>query len=474
IVGGLVNLIFVGLSNILSNAKWLTLLLYLRLIYLMLGLIVYVIVWVFPKASEWNRRVIVVAFGCFGVGIQLTFMLWHQINNSSMLKLSLEFGTWVHDLSLVDHGFKGNRFTWMRGLTVENRVAKRLDQLFCCTQGRVKWQEAGVTHFPFLLSDHAPLYLQLEQKRACNPYSLANNQDTLVALSELKSMMLQWNQDVYGNIHTHKVRVMSEVQKTQRLISHAITLLRNTRKRSLRSYLIKKRFFGTISHVRNGFASVTATLDTFTLRPRNRVESLKNDQGVWVTGASEAMVVTFFRDLYAPASLNDISVFLPKSGFASLTNPELDALSAPFSSDDIEQNVCAMTLFKSPGPDGFQPIVYHQCWETSGILLAMVNDTHVELISKKSRITLANSAQLVFVISYSKLLQNSDDSNEECDIKVDWPCTICSFHEEKQGKKGWMVLNLDLEKPYVIEYVGSFLGKLLVRLGFLNNGFLGL
>lgn len=82
---------------------------------------------------------------------------------------SLAFGEWIQDLSLIDMGFRGNKYTWRRGNNVSTFVAKRLDRIMCCAQSRLRWQEAVVTHLPFLSSDHAPLYLQLEPETRGNP-----------------------------------------------------------------------------------------------------------------------------------------------------------------------------------------------------------------------------------------------------------------------------------------------------------------
>ena len=82
---------------------------------------------------------------------------------------SLAFGDWINGLSLIDMGFKGGKFTWKRGLVESTFVAKRLDRVFCCANARLKWQEAVVTHLPFLSSDHAPLYVQLCPQRDLDP-----------------------------------------------------------------------------------------------------------------------------------------------------------------------------------------------------------------------------------------------------------------------------------------------------------------
>ncbi|CAA7045922.1 unnamed protein product [Microthlaspi erraticum] len=64
---------------------------------------------------------------------------------------SVAFSQWMNELSLIDLRFKGNAFTWKRGRVERNIVKKRLDRVLCCTQARLKWQEATVTHLPFFL-----------------------------------------------------------------------------------------------------------------------------------------------------------------------------------------------------------------------------------------------------------------------------------------------------------------------------------
>lgn len=81
--------------------------------------------------------------------------------NGRLLTDSVAFGEWIQDLSLIDMGFHGNKYTWRRGRFENTFVAKRLDRVLCCAHARLKWQEANVTHLPFLASDHSPLYVQL-------------------------------------------------------------------------------------------------------------------------------------------------------------------------------------------------------------------------------------------------------------------------------------------------------------------------
>lgn len=81
----------------------------------------------------------------------------------------LSFGDWINELSLIDMGFRGNRFTWRRGRKESTFIAKWLDRVLCCAQTRLQWQEATVPHLPFLSSDHAPLYVQLSPEMQGDP-----------------------------------------------------------------------------------------------------------------------------------------------------------------------------------------------------------------------------------------------------------------------------------------------------------------
>lgn len=90
-------------------------------------------------------------------------------SNGRLSPDSLAFGEWMNDLSLIDMGFRGNKFTWRRTRVESVYVAKKLDKVLCCAQTRLRWQEASVTLLPFLSSDHVPLYLQLCLDTLGNP-----------------------------------------------------------------------------------------------------------------------------------------------------------------------------------------------------------------------------------------------------------------------------------------------------------------
>ena len=89
--------------------------------------------------------------------------------NGQLSPDSLDFGEWINESALIDMGYRGKNFTWRRGRVQQNYVAKRLDRVLCSAEARLKWQEARVTHLPFLSSDHTPIYVQLSTVENGNP-----------------------------------------------------------------------------------------------------------------------------------------------------------------------------------------------------------------------------------------------------------------------------------------------------------------
>lgn len=116
-------------------------------------------------------------------------------------------------------------------------MAKRLDQVFCCAQTRLKWHEAIITHVPFLSSDHAPLYVQLCPYVGSDPRRrpfrfeaawlqhpsykdlLTTSWDgqlaTLEALNRLRVKLMKWNRDVFGDVRKKKKKLMVDISLVQ-------------------------------------------------------------------------------------------------------------------------------------------------------------------------------------------------------------------------------------------------------------------
>lgn len=300
-------------------------------------------------------------------------------------------------MSLIDMGFSGNQFTWKRGKTESTFVAKRLDRVLCCAQSRLKWQEAKVTHLPFLASDHAPLYLQLTpgvRGNACRrPFrfeaawlqhsefqellvaSWDREIDTIEALMRLGVKLKKWNREVFGNVQMRKETLVMEIKSVQEQIDQNQTdellakegeLLKEFEIVLEQEELIwfQKSLEKWVAHGDRN--TKFFHMSTIIRRRRNRVEMLKNndDRGVLDPRELEELAVNYFKRLYSVEDVDMTPQDLPARGFVGLSFQDHIILNRTFSAEEVEKAVRAMGSFKAPGPDGFQPVFYQICWET--------------------------------------------------------------------------------------------------------------
>ena len=314
--------------------------------------------------------------------------------NGRLSEDSLTFGDWINEMSLIDMGFSGSQFTWKRGKTESTFVAKRLDRVLCCATSRLKWQEARVSHLPFLASDHAPLYLQLTsgvQENACRRpfrYEAAWLQhrefqdllkaswdceiDTREALMRLGLKLRKWNKEVFGNVQKKKETLVMEIKGVQELIEQNPTdellekegeLLKEFERVLEQEELIwfqKSREKWVAHGERN---TKFFHMSTIIRRRRNRVEALKKDDNHWATDANELeeLAVNYFKRLYYLEDVETEPIRLSGRGFVRLTSQDYETLNKTFSAEEVEKAVRAMGSFKAPGLDGFQPVFYQRC-----------------------------------------------------------------------------------------------------------------
>jgi len=164
------------------------------------------------------------------------------------------------------------------------------------------------------------------------------------------------------------------------------------------------------------------------------------------------------------------------------SGPFMSNLSKPFNPLEVETSIRSMGKYKAPGPDGFQPVFYQDCWDivgdsvsrfvldffASGKLPEGTNDAIVVLIAKvlkPERITQFRPISLCNVLFktitktlvmrlkrvISKLIRPAQASFISGRLAAD---NIVIMQEavhsmrRKKGRKGWMLLKLDLEKAY--------------------------
>ena len=249
-------------------------------------------------------------------------------------------------------GFRGQQFTWKRGRSESLFIAKRLDRVLCCPHARLKWQEATVTHLPFLASDHAPLYVDLEPilqtNKSRRPFrfeaawltherfkdlltaSWDSNLDTRLALKKLQGVLKRWNKEVFGNVQRRKEKLLSEILEVQKMIESNPTNELLQKESSLTNefdVVLEQEEIIWYQKFREKLLTQgdrnTKFFHTSTIirRRKNMIEKLKDEQGQWLTDGEELekLVIAYYRRLYSLDDVEQSVEALPRGSFATLS-----------------------------------------------------------------------------------------------------------------------------------------------------------
>ncbi|XP_031112000.1 uncharacterized protein LOC116015972 [Ipomoea triloba] len=89
-------------------------------------------------------------------------MCREEVSNSECFNMARcsDFRQWIYQEGLLDLGFIGAEFTWMRGNNTDSFRGARLDRALCNVEWRTRFPEAKVEHLPLINSDHAPLLIR--------------------------------------------------------------------------------------------------------------------------------------------------------------------------------------------------------------------------------------------------------------------------------------------------------------------------
>lgn len=142
------------------------------------------------------------------------------------------FMDWIFQEGLIDLGFSGPNFTWMRGQEESTFRRAHLDHALANVAWREIFIEASVTHLPKLQSDHLPLLLHLSSgnsetknhsfkfqaawTRHCSFKDLIRQNwdstcDLGANLTATASALGLLNRDNFGNIFQKKGRLLARL-----------------------------------------------------------------------------------------------------------------------------------------------------------------------------------------------------------------------------------------------------------------------
>lgn len=379
---------------------------------------------------------------------------------------------------LMDVVSQGHRYTWKGPCTRGYMwVFERLDRALCNSAWRMLNEEAFVqvlTRVDF--SDHHPLILKLNNIRSVGnnrPFRFEScwlthpdfrdfvknkwsKEDQFhLALNNLSHNLDDWNKNTFGHIKKRKFTILDRLGGIQRSTSWNPFLERLERQlQEELSEVCKQEEYlwhqkARTEWIKSGDRNIKFYhLKTTNRRRRNRVCTIKNDEGIWLDDEVEIQnhVVSFYKDLFTEDRIGDLM------GGTMITFPTInqnddDSLRRDISDDEIRKAIFAMGALKAPGDDGFPALFYHSNWDVVGSnLCSFVKKAYNE--HGNGHIREVNQTLLVLIPKIS----------QPVNIKQFRPISLCNVTYKTLTKV--IVGRLKTILPYIISpYQASFVPR---------------
>ncbi|XP_019184586.1 PREDICTED: uncharacterized protein LOC109179535 isoform X1 [Ipomoea nil] len=245
---------------------------------------------------------------------------------------SSDFNDWIFREGLVDLGYFGTKFTWMRGLQSTTFKGARLDRALGNLEWALAFPDAKVKHLPLVQSDHCPLLvttrsaqISVNCKRfrynmvwATHPnfHSLMQqawdqNRDIESNKASMARALTDWNRDVFGNVFHKKKKILARISGIQRRLAERASaeLLKLEKKLGLELEEIlyqeelllwyqRSREEWIVSGDRNTrFYHIATKLKNSSAR----ISKLKDDDGLWIVDEDKVRehISKYFMELFA-------------------------------------------------------------------------------------------------------------------------------------------------------------------------------
>ncbi|CAL1354334.1 unnamed protein product [Linum trigynum] len=313
-----------------------------------------------------------------------------------------------------------------------------------------------------------------------------------VALEKLATSLSQWSKSTFGNIFHKKRRLLSRIQGIQDKVannfSRGLYKLQTKLERELDQVLEQEEVYwfqrSREKWVQQGERNTGYFHQQAIIRRRkNKIDSLKGPNGEWISDYQElaAMVFNSVASLFVQDNDN-YKDLMPKMAFPRINQEDLTILLRPFRGEDIHRAIHEMKPFQAPGPDGFHAAFYQREWQVVGrslINMAMdvfnagglpadiTNSTvvlipkveHPEMASQFRPISLNNVCLKAITKTIANRLkpimrklisprQSSFIPGRQTTDNIIVLQEVLHTLRKKKGKKGGVVMKIDLEKAY--------------------------
>ncbi|XP_061358638.1 uncharacterized protein LOC133302833 [Gastrolobium bilobum] len=410
---------------------------------------------------------------------------------------------------LEDIGFKGPDFTWKRGKMqerIDRACANEAWNLFWPNRFLSHLPYFCSDHRPILLAkdkvyksdDREKPFRFLVSWMTVNSFdevvksSWNKNFDWVSARNSFETRAKVWHQQVYRQIINKKNKIYARMRGIdnyrQGRYDHSMEILQRSLWRELQEILVREELdwfqrsrcqwlkFGD----KNSKFFHSATISR---RRHNKVVALRNEDERWVTDKEELinMAANYFEKLFAPDD-EEVEEYPVRGLFPTLSDTEKEFLARVPSREEIRSVVFKMGKFKAPGPDGLQAVFFQNHWNTVGESVCKlivdifldpkkvkdINKSLICLIPKKDSpenmkefrpISLCNVVYKAVTKIITKRLREFMPrmvapnqcsfirGRQSTDNIIIAQETVHSM-KEKKGRKGWMMIKVDLEKAY--------------------------
>lgn len=296
------------------------------------------------------------------------------------------FSETVMECGLSDLGYTGEKFTWERARGTEGWIQERLDRGLSTKEWLELFPDAEVRVLEVSISDHMPLYLQLNRKiyvpkdkrfhfenmwiqeKDCRNiiedcWKNGDSNDLLEKMARCCARLEEWGG---GMLREMKLRIVNCRKEMQRLRSRRDEVgirrygeirwefLKLLDKQEVYWSQRAKQYWLRDGDKNTRFFHKYAS----TRKEHNRIKKLRDEDGEWKDTDAEIqeVIIKYFENMFRTVAIEE--QMSDRMEFKRITEEQSQELMSPVTDEEVRDAVFAMRPEKSPGIDGLTQLSF--------------------------------------------------------------------------------------------------------------------